>query len=391
MIYELDRAQNWDEFRRAMSDFDTPAQNVTYADVDGNIGFQVPGRIPIRAKSDGQFPVPGWNSEYEWQGYIPFDKLPYSYNPPEGYIVAANNAVAGPNYPYMISLEWDPGTRAERILDMLKAHMGKPITRDDIAHMQADMLNVSARQTVAYLKPLHFDDPETQAALDDLVAWDNQQQADSAPAALYGIFWAELLKTAFAGKLPQQTWPFQEWVIRLMADPANPWWDDKSTPNMVEQRDDTLRKAFIAAVLDAKSMMGSNRKDWAWGKLQGATFSNSTLGFIPVIGELFNRGPFPVSGWSNSVNAVSGYIGDEPNPANPATYQVIIAPSMRMIVDLNNFENSQIVITTGQSGHPYSQHYDDMIELWRQNKYHPQRWERSAIEAAAEAHMILTP
>lgn len=391
MIYKLDRARNWDEFRQAMRDFDTPAQNVTYADVDGNIGFQAPGRIPIRAKGNGQFPVPGWNSEYEWKGSIPFEEMPYSYNPPDGYIVAANNAVTGPDYPYMISLEWDPGTRAGRIVDMISAHAGKPITRDDIAKMQADVLNLPACQIIPYLKALHFDDPETQAALDDLVAWDCQQKIESGPAALYGIFWAEFLKTAFEGKLPLQTWPFQEFVIQRMTDPSSPWWDDKSTTNVVEQRDDTLRKAFTAAVADAKTIMGSNRKDWAWGKLQEATFSNGTLGFIPVIGQLFNRGPVPVPGWSSSVNAVGGYIGDKPNPADPATYQVIIAPSMRTIVDLNNFENSLIIITTGQSGHPYSQHYDDMIELWRQNQYHSQLWTRSEIEKLADDFLLLTP
>jgi penicillin amidase len=391
MVYELDRARNWDEFRQAMRDFDTPAQSVTYADVDGNIGFQAPGKIPIRAKGNGQFPVPGWNSEYEWQGYIPFEKLPYVYNPPEGYIVAANNAAAGPDYPYLISMEWNPGVRAGRIVEMIKAHAGKPITHDDIAQMQKDLLNLSARKMMPHLAALHFDDPETQAALNDLTAWDCQQKVDSGPAALYAVLWAEILKTAFDGKLPQQQWPLEEAVIQLMADPANAWWDDKSTPNVVEQRDDVLRRAFTSAVADAKTLMGANRKDWALGKLQQATFSNSALGSIPVIGGLFNRGPFPVSGWSNSVTSVVWVTGNDLNPSDPVTYKVFTMPSMRAIVDLSNLANSSIIYNPGQSGHPYNQHYDDLVEPWLQGKSYPQLWERPTIEAAAESHMTLTP
>lgn len=391
MIYRLNRAQNWEEFRQAMRYFDVPSQSVVYADVDGNIGFQAPGKIPIRAKGDGQFPVPGWNDEYEWQGYIPFEALPHSYNPPEGYIVAANNAIVGPDYPYFISMEWDPGTRAGRIVDMIEAYAGQPITLESIAHMQADVLNVTAQQMLPYLAALHFDDPDTQAALERLLAWDCQQRQDSGPAALYAVFWVEVVKMAFEGKFPSQQWPSQEAVVRLLDEPSSSWWDNASTPGIIEQRDDLLRQAFVAALADARALMGPDAQDWAWGRLQTATFSNGTFGFLPVIGQLFNRGPFPVSGWSNAVNAMGGGLGEKPNAADPATYAISFLPSMRTIVDLNDLSNARIVHTTGQSGHPYSPHYDDLIAHWQQNEYHPQLWVRADIEATAEKHLQLVP
>ncbi|MEJ2599158.1 MAG: penicillin acylase family protein, partial [Anaerolineales bacterium] len=129
---KFDQAQNWDEFRQAAQDLTVPAQNLVYADVDGNIGYQTPGKVPIRSKGDGTLPVPGWTGEYEWTGYIPFDQLPYAYNPPQGFIATANNAVVGPDYPHLITKDWDYGFRAERIVDMIQTAPG-PI---DIAYIQ---------------------------------------------------------------------------------------------------------------------------------------------------------------------------------------------------------------------------------------------------------------
>jgi penicillin amidase len=137
-IWQFDRAQNWDEFRLATQDLAAPSQNLVYADVDGNIGYQTPGNIPIRRNGDGSLPVPGWTDEYEWLGYIPFEELPTTFNPPEGYIVTANNAVVR-DYPYLISLVWAYGYRAQRIVDLIESAPG-PIDVAYIQQMQGDNL-----------------------------------------------------------------------------------------------------------------------------------------------------------------------------------------------------------------------------------------------------------
>ncbi|HEY9837646.1 MAG TPA: penicillin acylase family protein, partial [Vampirovibrionales bacterium] len=143
-IIQLNQAQNWQEFRKAAQDFDIAPQNLLYADIEGNIGYQMPGKLPMRTHSDGRYPVPGWTDEQEWNGYIPFEQLPFSLNPPSGYIVTANNAVVDESYPYVITKDWDYGFRAQRILDRLNSHKAE-FDFDSFRAIQGDNYNLNAQ------------------------------------------------------------------------------------------------------------------------------------------------------------------------------------------------------------------------------------------------------
>src|SRR3972149_5095588 len=170
-ILKINRAQNFDEFRAAAELFVVPSQNLLYADVDGNIGYQLPGHIPLRPQADGRYPVPGWIDDYDWLGYIEFNQMPYAYNPDSGYIVAANNAVVSSIYPHWIADYWDYGYRAQRIVDLLQAAQG-PI---DIAYyqsMQADTVNQGALDLIPSLASLEFEDAEVAGLRDQLLTWD---------------------------------------------------------------------------------------------------------------------------------------------------------------------------------------------------------------------------
>jgi penicillin G amidase len=388
-VLKLDRAQNFDDFRNALKDFAGPAQNIVYADVDGNIGYQAPGRIPIRAHGDGLLPVPGWTDEYEWTGYIPFEKLPYLYNPPDGFIVTANNAVVDKNYPYLISLGWDPGYRAQRITDMITAEA--KVSVGSIQQMQGDNASLGAEEELPYLFDLTFDDPKLQIALDQLKGWDYQMGIDSQPAAVYASFYKSLLANTFRDDIPERYWPDgsgSTWIVvrNLLADPTNSWWDDKATP-AVETRDDILRKSFADGYAELEKTLGTDSAKWAWGKLHTATFANETVGSsgIAVVDSLFNRGPVAVGGAGSVVNATAW------SPSRDFPYEVRALPSMRMIVDLADLTKSVSINTTGQSGHAYDPHYDDMIEAWRLIRYNPMLWDRDTIEAQADNHLSLTP
>jgi len=386
-ILQLNRAQNWGEFREALRNFGVPSQNVVYADVDGNIGYQMPGNIPVRAHGDGLLPVPGWTDEYEWIGYIPFDELPSIFNPAQGYIATANNAVVGPDYPYPISLEWDQGYRAQRIEDMFDVE--GQITIDYIAQVQGDDANLSAQEITPYLLALSFDDPKLADAADRVRSWDFQNHMDSHGAAIYEAFWASLLAGAFHDELPQDMWPrgnddSRLLVRNLLGQPDNAWWDNVTTPP-VERRDDILRQAFANGYAMLEDRLGSNPERWTWGRLHTATFVNATLGKSGVapIEAVFNRGPVAASGGESIVNA-TGYDLTQ-------GFQLRSLPSMRMIVDLGNLGNSRTMHTTGQSGHPFNSHYADMIEPWRLIQYHPMLWDRAQLESAQEARLTLTP
>lgn len=388
-IWQMNLAQNWQDFRRAASLFDVPSQNLIYADVDGNIGYQTPGKIPIRSNGDGSLPVPGWTDEYEWIGYIPFEELPNAFNPEQGYIATANNAVIGAGYPYLISQEWDMGFRAQRIVQMIE---GAPGTIDSayIQKIQGDNKNLIAEEIIPLLLQLPMQGARLQAAQALLQGWDYQDHMDSAPSALFAVFWKQLMARTFQDDLPEDYWPvggarWWEVIRKLVQQPDNPWWDDRATGDVRENRDQILLAALEAAVKELQEAQGKNPARWSWGDLHTATFRNATLGEsgIAPIEALFNRGPFRTSGGSSIVNA-TGWSAAEP-------YAVGSVPSMRMIVDLGNLGNSLSIHTTGQSGHAYHPHYIDMADLWRTIQYHPMLWDLSQVQTSAAAHLRLNP
>ena len=387
-VLMYNQAENWEQFREAASYFSAPSQNMVYADVDGNIGYQTPGLIPIRANGDGLLPVPGWTDEFEWTGYIPFEELPFAFNPPQGYLATANNAVVGPDYPYLITEYWDYGQRAQSIVDMIENAPG-PIDVAYIQTMHGDNRNLNAEILVPVLMqiPLNDDNLESKRAL--LGNWDYQSHMDSAPAALFEVFWKHLLAETFHDDLAEDLWPagggrWYEVLRNLVEVPDSPWWDNQSTPG-VESRDQVFHQAFTEAVEEMESLQGSNPEYWNWGDIHTMTFYNQTLGHsgVAVIDMLFNRGPFRTSGGSSLVNNTAYNIAE--------SFEGLGLPSQRMVVDLSDLTNAFSIHPTGQSGHAFHTHYIDMADLWRNIEYHRMLWDRSQIEAAAEGHLRLVP
>jgi penicillin amidase len=388
-ILGFNLAQNWDDFRGAASFFSVPAQNLLYADVDGNIGYQMPGMIPIRANGNGWLPVPGWGDEHEWLGYVPFDELPSSYNPAKGYISTANNAVVKPDYPYLITTDWDYGYRARRIVELIEGAPG-PIDIATMQKIQGDNQNMSASFLLPVLMQVALNDARLENARGILTDWDMQNHMDSAPAALFEVFRKNLLAVTFQDDLPEDSWLTGgdrsiTILQRLVEQPEATWWDDHATPE-VEKRDEMFLKAFTLAVDEIEKTLGKDPAKWAWGDLHLANFRNASLGKsgIAPIEAIFNRGGFRASGGSSIVNA-TGW-----NAAS-GSYQVETLPSMRMIIDLGDLANSLAIHTTGQSGHAYHPNYIDMADLWRNIQYEPMTWEQEQVEASSTAHLRLIP
>ena len=352
-LFALNRAQNWTDFRGAAALFDVPSQNIVYADVDGNIGYQSPGRIPIRAKGDGKWPNPGWDTAYDWTGYLPFDELPSVYNPAEGFIVTANNAVIGPRYERFLTDDWSYGYRSQRIRDMIGT--GSKLSLDDVARMQFDNRNGMAPQLVPALLAVSLSGrPARAQAL--LRGWDYQQGAGSAPAAYYNAVWRHLLSRLF-DELPSQSRPggddrWFEVVRALLSDPGSAWWDDKRTP-AAESQADVLRAAMRDATGELAERLGDDPADWRWGALHTLTLRNQSFGEsgIAPVEWLFNSSAAETSGGQDTVNA-TGWDAS-------VGYEVDWVPSMRMIVDLSNLDGSRWINLTGVSGHALTDHYDD--------------------------------
>ncbi len=393
-IFGFDTAQNWADFRMAARSFAVPSQNLVFADIDGNIAYQTPGNIPVRLPGhNGDYPLPGWTDENEWQGYIPFDQLPNAFNPKEGYIVSANNAVVGADYPFQIADEWDYGFRAARIVQLIN---DAPALIDSayIQKMHGDDYNASAAYLVPLLMQLNLQDQNLISARDLLKGWDFQNRMDQVAPAVYNVFWRAVLGRTFHDNLPQDYWPdggarWVEVMRKLVQEPDSAWWDDQATASK-ETRDDILGLAFSDAVAELQKTLGSNSDRWVWGKLHTVTFHNQSLGKSGVapIEAIFNRGPYQTAGGSSIVNATA-WDASETDPKQ--FYQVVSLPSERLIVDFSDLPASLSVITTGESGHAYHVNNVDQADLWRNIQYHPMLWGRQLVESAAKNHLVLTP
>jgi penicillin amidase len=392
LLYAIDGmnlAQNWQQFRAAVKNFDVPAQNMVYADVDGNIGYQMPGKIPIRAQGNGRYPVPGWTDKSEWQGYIDFEKLPKSFNPPAGYIATANNRVIGSEFPYLLTTDWSYGYRAQRIVEMI-AGQNQPISLADVQKMQGDTRNLNAQLLVPLLQSVVVPkDPRLESARQLLTSWDLQLEMDDPAAALFETFWKHLLADTFHDQLPKESWPGggDRWytvISNLVKQPNSTWWDNRHTPT-VENRDRIFRQAFTEAVDELEKTQGQDLKNWRWGKLHTVTFRNASLGKsgIAPIEALFNRGGFPTAGNGETVNA-NRWRADK-------SFEVTDIPSLRAIFDLAKLDNSVAIHAPGQSGHAFHPNYRDAIDSWRQVQYHPLSWQQHTVASNAVSTLKLIP
>ncbi|MEV0421816.1 penicillin acylase family protein [Streptosporangium canum] len=389
-IFALDAAQDWQEFRAAASRFDVPAQNLIYADTKGNIGYQAPGRIPVRTRGDGTWPVPGWTGEYSWQSTIPFNELPSVYNPPEGYIVTANNAAIDPErYPHMLTKDWAYGYRSQRILDRLQTELRKgKVDAETMGEVQQDTHNGFAQFLVPKLMALKVAGASGDAR-ELLRTWDYSQGAGSSPAMYFNAVWRHLLVETFNDDLPESAWPTggDRWfeVVRVMLDnPGDPFWDDARTSG-TETRDDMLRRAMAMAYDELNARLGPDVKAWRWGDLHALTLTNQTFGTsgIGPVEWLFNRGPLPVSGNDDAVNAAGWDVQEN--------YAVGWLPSMRMVVDLADPDRSQWINLTGASGHAFHDNYWDQAPLWAGGRTTPMLAREESIKKAARNTLVLRP
>ena len=391
-VLGINQASNFEEFKEAALLFAVPSQNMIYADTEGNIGYVVPGNIPIRASGDGTLPAPGWTDDHEWTGFIPYDELPWLLNPKSGYIVTANNAVISEEYPYLITKDWNYGHRAKRIVDLVTSNFGIPL--EDHMRIQFDSYDMNAARILPYLGPaiaasdIELDDTG-HVAIGQLELWDLQDFADSSGAAVWNATWKHLLALTFHDDLPESIWPegnsrWFEVVGTMLDNPNDPFWDNVTTPER-ETRDDMLVAAFVAGIDELAATLGSDPSTWTWGAIHEMIFINQSLGTsgIAVIEDRFNRGPFPASGSDGIVNAL-GWTATE-------GFEVDWLPSMRMLVDLSDWSNSLAIHSTGQSGHIDDEHYDDMIPLWLNGQNIPFLWERADVRADAQATLYLTP
>jgi penicillin G amidase len=396
-IFELNTAQNFTQFRDAAKDFAVPSQNLLYADTAGHIGYQAPGRVPIRASSTpgappGYWPAPGWDPKYDWKGFVPFAQMPMTYDPPEGYIVAANQEVTASKTPFLTT-EWDYGYRSERIRNLITAT--PKVTPARMSQIQGDTYNAFAPVLVkALLKVNLRNDPFAEDAKELLRTWDYTQPTGNSPtsaaAAYFNAIYSNVLRLTFDSEMGDMKADggsrWMQALTVLLARPHDSWWDNKLTPAVIESRDEILRQAMVAARLDLTEKLGKTPVTWQWGRLHQLTLTSQVLGgdSVPApVRAIFNRGPWQMPGGSSIVDANGWDAG--------VGYQVNWAPSMRMVVNLGDLDASRWVNQTGSSGHPYDAHYVDQTDAWVKNQTYPWPFSQTAVRAAGGDELTLSP
>lgn len=390
-LFALNVARDWTTFRAALRDFAVPGQNVVYADRAGHIGYQATGRIPIRRSgNDGRTPAAGWRADTAWTGRsVPYDALPSVLDPASGIIATANQAVIDPRrYPPHLTDDWDQGYRATRINELLAAD--DALTVEQMAAIQLDDWNAIGATLTPYLLKVRLPRGYYSDGRRLLRTWNYRQEADSAAAAYFAAVWRQVLAHTFGDELPEALEPdgSDRWftvVARLLRSAADPWWDDVETDDVVERRDDILRLAMKDARDELTARQSPNAEEWSWGELHRLDLRSATLGEsgIGLIERLFNRGGWEVGGGGSLVNATAWDAREG--------YGVATAPSMRMVVPMDDLDAARWVSLTGVSGHAFHPSYTDQTDLWARGETLPWAFSADAVDAAGEDVLTLRP
>jgi penicillin amidase len=384
---EVNEAQNWQDFRRAFSQLDAPGQNVVFADVDGNIGYQTTGKVPIRAAGDGSLPVSGADNAHEWTSYIPFEKLPSIYNPPSGIIGTANGRITPDNYPNSVSMEWEAPWRTERIYRVLES--GRQFSMADMLALQNDVHSEAeqfAAERFVYAVD-HATKPSARAkqAADLMRSWDGRMLASSAAPTIAENSILELRRLLLEPKLGSApadskqadtvlNWKTYSWEMRsvwleniLLHRPKR--WLPEAFPNY-----DELLTAAVDAAVNGPTVP-KDLASWRWGAFNAIEIQHPILGKIPLIKRWSGPGVQEQSGSGYTVKAVTRHHG----------------PSERFTANLADLDQSTLNTVTGQGGNFLSPYYMDQWKAWYEGTTFTLPFSAKAVEATKAHRLILEP
>jgi penicillin amidase len=392
-FFNVNSAQNWEEFQRAFSLLDAPGQNVVYADVDGNIGYHTTGKVPIRPTGDGSLPVNGADNAHEWTGFIPFEKLPSVYNPASGIIATANGRIAPDDYPHSISMEWEAPWRTARIYHVLES--GRKFYAADMLALQTDIRSESdlfAAERLVYAVD-HAAKPSARArqAADLMRNWDGRMLASSAAptiAALSTWHLRRLLLESKLGSAPEastnpdakkktegilnwQAYSWEQrsvWLENILLHHPKRW-----LPEKYSNYEELLTAAVEAAVNDADAP--SDLASWRWGRFNAVQIEHPVLGKIPLIKRWTGPGVQEQSGSGYTVKAVTRHHG----------------PSERFTANLADLDQSTLNIVTGQGGNFLSPYYMDQWKAWYEGTTFTLPFSPGAVERAKAHRLVLEP
>ncbi|GAB3490964.1 penicillin acylase family protein [Spirosoma knui] len=369
----MNQARNWTEFRQACAFSRLPGENMIWADKTGTIGWQSVGLSPIRKNFTGLVPVPG-DGRFEWGGYLPITQLPNKLNPPEGYVVTANNNLTPTTYPYRnaVGWTWSSPARAHRIEEMLSD--GKRKTLTDFMALQADYLAIPARTLVPLLQNLSSTETRTEQAMAYLRRWDYKLEPSSVAASIYVAWEGQLKQAVYAQNVPQNARPY------LKSLPSKRVIDALLVPTT--NRDSLLLTCLDRAVAELSKRLGNEMEDWVYGqrKNKHITITHPLNNMVDkAMQQKINLGPVARGGYAETVNATANDL----NQTHGASF--------RILVDTENWDKTLGINSPGQSGDPASPHYRDLFPIWAENGYFPVFFSKPKVQSVAESTAVLQP
>jgi penicillin G amidase len=389
-IHSIWEAENWQTFRESLRNYAVPMQNFVYADVDGDIAFMAPARVPMRKPENdlkGLAPAPGWEAKYDWAGFIPFDELPQALNPAQGFVVTANHKIVPDHYAHFITAEWEDPYRARRIEELIRARPKHDV--ESFRLMQMDDISTMARDFMPLMLATEAEDENGRMALAMLRNWNVSMDAGKPEPLIFAAWYRALTKEVYADELGKEFKQFRRprpvmmYNVLNNAGGAARWCDNVQTPEP-EDCTTALSRALTAALKELRSAHGKNMKSWRWDGPHRAIHNHRPFGDIPLLQALFNL-ETPTSGGIYTVNRGHYRFGDN------RPYAHVHGSGYRAVYDLADPEKSIFIISTGQSGNPYSPHYGDMDGDWAAGRYLPMITKRESVEKVTAAKLVLRP
>ena len=379
VFFAVDSARNWQEFRSAFSHFGAPGQNVVYGDIEGHIGYQATGMVPIRASGDGSVPVPGEDDAHEWTGYVPFDQLPSVYDPPSGMIATANGRITPDGYPYLLAIQWMGPYRTERICKLLNAT--KKLTPQDMLAIQTDIVSefdrYCAQRFVYAVDHTPKASERAKAAADLLRNWDGAMVTDSAAPSVAYFSRKQLeellLKPKLGDEWREYRWFMSPvWLENVLAHQPARW-----LPDGYANYDELLTAAVQAAVDDAA--VPRTLALWKWGRVHRVDVQHPFWSHFPILKKGAGPGPQPLSGDGQTVKQVGMHLGTS------------FGPSERLTVDFSDLDHSTLNIVNGESGNIFDVHYNDQWDAYYRGRSFDLPFSPDAVQRAGVNHLRLEP
>jgi penicillin amidase len=387
------RAQDAAGLLEASRAFQSPPQNIVYADSEGKIGFIAAGRVPQRLPDDdlrGLVPAPGWLPEYDWDGFLPFEALPRSEQPALGRIVTANQKLTPPGYAYWMGADWDSPYRAERITALLDARPSHSV--ESFTQIQADVHSGVADELLEpLLRALPSDlSPEEQAAASALKGWDREMRVGRSEPLVFWAWLRELGRQVYADELDElfaQNWAVRSGFLKLVLEDRGDrarWCDNRHTPEP-ESCSVVVRAALRESLAYLSRRFGDDPSTWTWGRAHRAVARHASFGSVPILSSWFNVSA-EAPGDTSTVNLASYSLRDDDTAFTSGA-----GPGFRAVYDLGDPQSSLAIVNTGQSGNVLSPYYRDMNPLWVSGRYVPLITDRARIEQGALGTLVLRP